>query len=182
MKKLALVSALALAGFTSQALASDGGTITFHGELTAQTCFISLNGSGSADGTVTLLTVPVGELANDPVAGSTEFTVTLSGEDCTFGKAAVSFGQDNVNTNHRLDNTAADGDLDNPKADNVELAIHDKNNNEQILIGVDGHHNDSWQNFENNKAELTYFVRYVTTGPVKPGLITSELAYTIKYQ
>jgi major type 1 subunit fimbrin (pilin) len=78
--------AMTAAGFTAalatplSGLASDG-TITFTGAVTASTCTIKINGTGSGDGTVALPTVDTAALTNGAArttAGGTFFSVGLS--------------------------------------------------------------------------------------------------------
>lgn len=186
MNKLALV--LALVAFTSPVLAA-GGTITFNGELIDQTCAISLNGSGSPDGTVALAPVLSGYVQH--ASGDidrTEFTVTLT--NCTHQKAVVFFESGpTVTSEHRLKNTAVHTE-ENPKANNVELAIYRKYGYKHILIGDDTQHDEDheWSTISDNPT-LSYYVSYFpilsdifTPGIVTPGKVESQVTYIVKYR
>lgn len=90
MKKILLVASIASAmSLANVASADTGGTITFTGKISDQTCQVVLNGGSSATGTVKLPTVPKSTLgATGDTAGDTPFTLDLSG--CT--SAATAFG------------------------------------------------------------------------------------------
>ena len=92
MKKLLTSAsvALLLAGFAAQAQASDG-TITFNGNVTAQSCTPAISG-GTANGTVNLPTVSAKSLATaTTTAGTTQFSITLSGCSAAATQAAAWF-------------------------------------------------------------------------------------------
>ena len=92
MKKVIMTSLLASAMFTTGAVsAASSGTITFNGELTANTCDVSVDGQG-ADATVTLPTVSVSQLDKaTKTSGQTGFNMTLSNCSGTLESASAFF-------------------------------------------------------------------------------------------
>ncbi|PRE84487.1 fimbrial protein, partial [Burkholderia gladioli] len=75
MAKMLLLGGLCFSPFV---FAADG-TITFMGNVTAQTCTINGNGSGSKNFTVTLPTVSASSLATaGATAGATPFNIALT--------------------------------------------------------------------------------------------------------
>ena len=76
-----LLSVLILAGTAmgAQVASAADGTITFNGDITAQTCTIDGAGSGANDFLVTLPTVSTSALAADGVsAGRKTFSIALT--------------------------------------------------------------------------------------------------------
>ena len=85
MKKIVLVAAVASALLASQAFA---GKVTFQGQVTAQTCNMTINGNNI--GSVALNPAKVADLAAaGSSAGETPFTIKLSG--CTAPAAPMKF-------------------------------------------------------------------------------------------
>src|SRR3546814_14660827 len=89
MKLSRIASLLAGAGILAGAqvaLASDG-TITFQGEITANTCDIDVNGSGATNNTVTLPPISTDSLA---AANAPAGRPPVRSEDGRVGKGGVS--------------------------------------------------------------------------------------------
>lgn len=176
------LAALAVAGtaLVSQlASAADNGdgTITFKGNITAQTCTINGNGSGAKNFLVTLPTVSVTTLASPgQTAGRTPFTIALT--DCTpdSGNARAYFEPgattDGVTGNLKLDAGGAtgvqigllNGDLTEIKAGFAEPT----QNSKPVAISA-------------GSATLPYFAQYVSTGTATAGAANSSVMYTIIY-
>lgn len=116
MKKVLLASLICLP-FAS--LAASDNTIQFQGEVTDQTCSVTVNGV-SANPTVLLPTVPVTALdATGKMAGLTTFTVALTG--CT-----APTGDKNIGTIFVATQPTADGRITNTgSAGNVSLVLVD---------------------------------------------------------
>lgn len=183
MKKLAIVASLvAVFGSVGMAQAADTGTITFSGELTDNTCNVSIDGQG-ADPVVVLPTVSINQLASaEKTAGDTGFVMALSGcAGTTLGTASAFFqaGASVDPVTGRLKNINGD-------AANVTLQLLDGSSTnaasvikagsqEQVddTIGVD---------IRTTTANLPYIVRYYAEGPTEAGSVVSNVVYSLQYQ
>ncbi|HEY3589472.1 MAG TPA: fimbrial protein [Buttiauxella sp.] len=162
---------------SSTAFADSANTITFKGEVTEQTCSVSVNGS-SARPVVLLPTVSKSELATaTDTAGLTTFTLGVSGctVDSTDLQIKTLFIGTNVTSNGNLGNSGT--------ATNVEL---------QLLTDATG---TSVINLSNptaiagmtvlageTTAEHDYAVQYYTpTGSAGAGTVVGVVQYAISY-
>ncbi|MBC2666812.1 type 1 fimbrial protein [Novosphingobium flavum] len=166
-------AALLVFAYAPAAYASDG-TITFSGAVTASTCTVKLNG-GSASGTVTLPTVSTSALpSTGSTAGSTPFTLDISG--CTFtGATAVTAYFEagaNVNgTTGRLTNTGG--------ASNVELQLYLGSNYASKVAA--GQSNQNAATPLTGNGQLRYGVEYYATGAATAGSVASTVTYSLIY-
>lgn len=177
MKTLLPVVFSTAALLSGAAFAESTNTLTFKGEVTEQTCSVSVNGS-SANPIVQLPTVSKNDLATpDSSIGLTTFTMGVSG--CTADVSAVEiktlFIGTNVTSGGNLGNTGT--------ATNVEL---------QLLTDATG---STVINLNNPTAvagitmlpaatsgEHDYAVQYYTsTGSVTPGTVVGVVQYAISY-
>ncbi|EIK61130.1 fimbrial protein [Pseudomonas lactis] len=179
-RTLFVVAALTSAFAMSAAHAADG-TINFSGELTAQTCTTKLNGGTST--TVTLPKLSTSALATiGAVAGSTGFTIELSGCSGTMATAAAYFesgaGVDPVTKNVR--NVAGTG-----PAGGVQLQLLDYKS-VAIKAGDTAQRTLTARNTITSGATaitvLPYAVQYYATGTSTPGLVSGSVTYSIDYQ
>lgn len=166
--------ALALVGTPFAAHASDG-TITFSGAVTSSTCTVELNG-GSASGTVTLPTVSTSALgAAGDTAGSTPFTLDISG--CTFsgGPTAVTAyfeaGANVDSTTGRLNNTGG--------ATNVQLQLYlGSNYSAKVAAGQSNQNSAAALSAD---GQLRYGVEYYATDAAGAGSVASTVTYSLVY-
>ncbi|MGE8281312.1 MAG: fimbrial protein [Stenotrophomonas sp.] len=156
-------------------------TITFHGEVTDQTCSAVIN--GGTDPTVILDSVPLSALngAVGNTAGEGIFTLTLTG--CAASDAGETFTTlfqaTNPTATGNLTNTASAGAegvalqlLDAPSGTPVNLAGGAAVEAGQIVLAAD-----------ETTATHDYAVRYIAeSATVKPGPVLGSVTYTIRYE
>lgn len=170
-----LVSALSL---TSQFAAASDGTITFNGQVVANTCTVNGNGTGMKDFTVTLPAVPASALAAaGHTAGRTPFNIALTGCTPTTG---------NVHTYFEAGPTtdASTGNLNvaGGGATNVQIQLLNGNDSSAIKAGfADGSQNSHSVALTAGAATLPYFAQYYATGAAGPGAANSSVMYTMTY-
>ncbi len=170
-----VAAALALA-FSSAAHAADG-TITFTGNISAQTCTINGNGTGATDFTVTLPTVATSALpADGATSGRTPFSIAVSGCTTQSGTVATWFepGTNVDALTHRLKNTAAGG------ATNVQVGLLQGDGTTAVSPGVAS----QTANIDTTTgdAKLDYFAQYVATGgAATSGAVSSSVTYSMVY-
>lgn len=176
-----IISATALS-----AQAESNGTITFNGALTDTTCEVVVADQGP-DATVQLPDVSVKELT---VAGrtraTTDFDMKLS--DCVISsggahsKVAAFFeaGPTVDLSTGRLKNMAT---VDN--ATNVDLQLLDASNNFAVIDVGSSNQKTNMAYVDINAdgtAVLPYAVEYYATGQTTPGVVTSQVTYTLQYK
>lgn len=116
-KNIACVTGIAALIISQAAMADSANTITFKGEVSEQTCEVTINGV-TARPVVLLPTVSKSELATaDTAAGLTTFTLGVTG-------CAVTSGALDIKTVFIGNNVSATGNLENTgTATNVELQL-----------------------------------------------------------
>lgn len=181
MKKIAfpLIAAMCVAASAAHAGgASNGGTLTVNGQLTANTCDVSGEGQGR-NFTVTLPTLSASELsAAGSTAGATRFTIALS--NCTPATG-------NVHTFWEYGaNTLSNGNLlNNGTATKVEVQLLDANNGVKTidLSKPDGAQNSQAIAITSGTANLNYAAQYVSpAGSAGVGTVTTNVTYSMAYQ
>lgn len=201
MKKKAISSLLALAaGFGQYAVASTG-TIDFEGQVTAETCYANVNGSGAAQsGANALIRLPsigAGTLASaGSTAGTTRFIIQVSQDaggtnPCTANLAGGTAANDvyaffeagpENDLQGRLENLTTVG-----AAQNVKLQMLNKDG-DQIVAGAGGA--EPWtaqrSTVETMANALTpgliHYVQYYATGAASAGLVSGKAVYTLAYK
>ncbi|MEI2265569.1 fimbrial protein [Erwinia sp. CGal63] len=182
MKKLLIVAAMATAFAGVNAQAASGGTITFNGDLNANTCDVVV-ADQAADATVTLPSVGTSSLTTaGQVAGETKFEMALT--NCTGSLTTVSAffeNGDTVDSNGRLLNKATAG------AENVVLQLIDYTDNEDSgkIINIGSQDQITTANYAtiaSGKAGLSYAVRYYANGETTAGTVTSFVNYNLQYK
>jgi major type 1 subunit fimbrin (pilin) len=171
-------AALAVAiGIPSAAFAADG-TITFNGNITAQTCTISGNGGGPSF-TVTLPTVSTSALPTaGSIAGRTPFNIALSNCSPDSGSASTYFepGATIDMATGRLQNTSG-------TATNVEVGLLNKDFSTIVLGAAQTSQNSQSAAISGGNATLNYFAQYVATnGAAGAGSVNTSTLYSIIYQ
>ncbi|MBO2651606.1 fimbrial protein [Shewanella algae] len=176
MKKLTLAFAVsgALLG-SSAAMAAGPNTITFQGEVTAETCEVTINGN-TANPVVLLPSVSKTELS-DPgaTAGETIFTLGVTG--CS-GASAIStktkFVGNNVDTNGNLANTGT--------ATNVALQLLDAAGGTAINLNTDVAVTGVALAIGETEGSVDYAVQYISVaGGATAGTVAGSVQYAISY-
>ncbi len=171
-KKYMVVSALMAVSFHTCAMA-EGGTITYTGMITSQTCTIN---DGSPDFSVKLPTIAVETLMKSgETSGRTPFRIRLSNCDEDLEGVGVFFepGANTSHKNNRLINLGT--------AQNVELQIlNDDLAPVKLNEGVDAQ-DVKFVPVKNRGAVLTYFTQYYAEGTPDAGSVESNTQYTVIY-
>lgn len=181
MKKLTIVASLiAVFGTVGMAQAASTGTITFNGELTANTCDVVVDGQ-QADATVILPTVSTSQLQiATRTAGDTGFVMALSNCAGTLETASAFFqaGASVDAVTGRLLNTTGG-------ATNVSLQLLDASSPNQAVIKAGSQDQVTamtYQSVTSGSATLPYIVRYYAEAPTTAGTVVSNVVYSIQYQ
>lgn len=178
MKTHLLVLALAIA--PAFAFAQSANTIKFQGEVTDQTCSVTINGNASTP-TVLLPTVPTSALsAAGDTAGLTSFSIGVSG--CTPMATAQSiktvFVGNQVTSAGNLGNTGT--------ATNVALQLLDPATpSASFNLGNSAGYAATGLTLgaSETSASYDYAVRYITeTGHATPGSVLGSVQYAVSYQ
>ncbi|MGL5129910.1 MAG: fimbrial protein [Aeromonas popoffii] len=182
MKKLALVSSMVAAfGSVGMAQAASSGTINFSGELTANTCEVTVDGQ-TANATVTLPTVGTNQLTTaSDTAGDTGFVMALKNCSGALQTASAYFeaGASVDPMTGRLKN------LNGAGAQSVSLELLDANNPTPSVINIGSHDqitSAGYKDISGGTANLSYIVRYYAEGATTAGLVNSNVVYSIQYQ
>lgn len=187
MKRLLLSTAVVSCLVAAGAQASDG-QINFQGKLTDSTCQIAIDGAASP-ATVVLPTLSIASLATSGTTGGrTQFNIELSG--CTglvtTSTAAAYFegGSTVDSVTYNLKNTTTTGG-----AGNVQLQLVDVQGDSTIKVG---HNSQSTTNTpvvipntagaSTGTTILPYAVQYYAIGATTPGIVTSNVSFSINYQ
>jgi major type 1 subunit fimbrin (pilin) len=179
MKKQLMQLTMALAGLSVAPMvfadpAPGTGTVTFNGELTADTCVIN---AGDVNKIVTLDTVSAQSLPNTgDTAATTNFTISVSQCPTSLSFVAAHFETTNMDENTRnILNKATVS-----PADNVEVQLVDKDGKTPILLGSTG----SFYPIDKNAhtATMSYYGQYYAAGQVSAGNVTAVASYTLAYQ
>ena len=179
MNKSAILIAV-LGAMPAFAMAADVTTINFRGEVTDQTCVVSINGNTNAV-TVLMPSVKVADLSTaGSTAGQTVFTIDL--KDCAAQTEATNiktyFAGKSLIASTKMGNTAGEGG-----AKNVFLELYDPESpaNPIDLSGM--------QAFEGmvlaadaTSAKRDMGVRYGTEGETEAGSVVGSLQFAIAYK
>lgn len=167
---------LALSPLSFSALAANNNVITFQGEVTDQTCEVTVNGE-NASPIVLLPTVTTTDLTTSgKVAGKRSFEIGLNG--CTANEKGVT-----VSTVFVGNQVTSDGNLGNTgTASNVDIQILDKDDTAiNLTSGYTGSGDLSLAANETS-ATSTYYAQYYATGQATAGSVISTLQYAVTYQ
>lgn len=166
--------AMALAAASTSALAATQGTVTFNGELTADTCEIAPD---SLDRQVPLPPVAVQTLNVPGIeAGTTGFDLNV--ENCPAGITQVAAHFEAIGSSG-LD--TATGNLTNasPAADaatNVQVRLYDTDQ-QALAVGSTG----TATLIDNGNATMHYFGGYYSTAATTAGPVYAQVRYTLAY-
>ena len=193
MKKILLVASIASAmSLANVANAATGGTITFEGKVTDQTCQVVVNGGTSADATISMGTVPKSALATTgSTAGPTPFTLNLTG--CA--SAATAFGvtayfPDNSAYIDTTTSTLKNQITDATGATNVGLELlHEAVSGTKSVVPLGKAVSDTGYKYTSVAANATtatmqYHVQYKNIGSAAAtaGLVKGVAVYELSYQ
>ncbi|KHE03234.1 major type 1 subunit fimbrin (pilin) [Pantoea sp. PNA 14-12] len=175
-KAMILPLLISTALVSGQALANSANTINFQGEVSDETCSVSVNGNESAP-LVLMPTVAVNELdTSGKVAGKTDFSVSISG--CT-----GSTNSTRVSTVFVGNNVSAAGNLKNSgNAENVEIQLLDPAGKEINLTSTYTGDGDLTLSSGETEKSATYSAQYLATDVATAGTISASLQYAVTYQ
>lgn len=170
------LSLVVLASISSTALAASDNVITFQGEVTDETCALTVNGE-NASPIVLLPTVTASDLdASGKVAGETSFEIGVSG--CTGNAAGVTistvFVGNQVTTEGNLGNTGTAGNVD------IQVLAKDST----VINFANGFKGtgDLKLGANETSATATYKAQYYATGKATVGTVQATLQYAVSYQ
>ena len=154
------------------------GTITFNGNITAQTCQVSGSG-GASNFTVTLPTVSTTALSADgQTAGATPFNIALKNCSPDSGNALTYFepGATVDTTTGRLRNSTG-------TAQKVQVGLLNSDFSVIKLGAAQASQNSQSVAISSGSATLNYFAQYVATGGAGgAGRVNTTTLYSIVYQ
>ncbi|AGB81732.1 P pilus assembly protein, pilin FimA [Serratia sp. FGI94] len=170
--------ALAVAAMTLSGVASATNTIQFQGEVSDQTCTVSINGNASTP-VVLLPTVSKADLATaGATAGQTPFTIGLTG--CTADAANATA----VKTVFVANNLTSDGRMGNTgSATNVSLELIDPAT-PATPLDLSGQAGTPGLNLAAGATSASYdfAVRYYSEGGATAGSVLGSVQYAVSYQ
>ncbi|MEZ6878808.1 fimbrial protein [Enterobacter sp. KBR-315C3_2022] len=171
---IALLSVLS----TAPAFASSDNTISFQGEVTDQTCSLTVNGNETAP-IILLPTVAATSLAaSGDVAGATTFDMGVTG--CTSATSSTTISTVFVGN---LVDTTNEGTLGNSgTAKNVNIQILDSSDTAIDLSSTYTASGDLTLATGDTAATSTYTAQYYATGAATAGTVAASLQYAISYQ
>ncbi len=180
MKKLTFLSVTAMSVlFTSQAFALSDNTMSFQGEVTSETCSVTINGN-SAKPLVLLPSVNATALATaGQTAGQATFDIGVSG--CTGSTDAATkvssvFVGNSVSTTGDLSNVAT-----TDAATNVNIQILDTKSTAIDFSSPFVADGDLTIAAGETSASATYTAQYVATGQATAGAVESTMQYAVSY-
>ncbi|MCW2485662.1 type 1 fimbrial protein [Candidatus Symbiopectobacterium sp. NZEC127] len=159
--------------------AASTGTITFNGQLNANTCDVVVDGQ-AADATVVLPTIGTNQLSTTgQTAGDTGFTLALNNCAGTLETASAFFeaGATVDSVTGRLNNTGT--------AVNVSLQLLDGSSPSRAVVEAGNQsqvNGNTYVDITSGSANLPYIVRYFAEGATTAGTVVSNVVYSIQYQ
>lgn len=174
MKKI-FIPFMTLAIISSSASATSN-TINFKGEVSDETCSVSINGNTSSP-VVLLPTVSSSDLnAAGKTAGQVTFDIGLTGctGSATETKISTVFAGNQVTDNGNLGNMGT--------AENVEIQILDTAGKAINLSDSFTGEGDLTLAANQTEASASYTAQYYSTSAASPGTVESTLQYAVTYQ
>lgn len=165
------------------------GQVRFQGQVLANTCSVATN---SRDVLVKLPAVKANELAknSESAKGNTPFQITLEG--CPLAGYVSNAGVKKSNVSIYFDNTAAavttDGTLKevNPVANSakgVEIQLFNESNQKiNLKAGKEEQAQLIKKALGEENVTFQFSAEYVGKGNVEPGLVSTQVPFTIDYQ
>lgn len=180
MKRTISAIVIGVSALSAQLTSADEGTIHFTGLVQDQSCNLSVDGSGSGEGTIVLPSVPLSELAVTGIeTGETSFVIILT--ECMPGlKVRPFFEANNVYPpSGALGNTTTPSD---GGAKNVNIAII---NSQGTRLDLNSNliTDNPFETIDSaGEAEFEYKASYLAIGTATAGIITTALVYNLTYQ
>lgn len=180
-KKTLTVGIIALSTLSATGVfAAPQNTIRFEGEVSSQTCNVSINDSTSAAPVILLETAKLSELSASGLnARPAKFSIKLTG--CTDpGNTAqsvkVHFASGNVDANGYLKNIATAN-----AADHVAIQLLDPADTAINLSSGQAYVNAFTLHSGETGGEAQFTARYVATGTATAGKVEASVQYAISY-
>ncbi|EPG4210368.1 fimbrial protein [Klebsiella michiganensis] len=173
-KKIIALSVFVGLSSAVSAFAASDNTITFQGEVTDQTCAVTVNGNAVSP-VVLLPTVSISDFASSTTAGATNFEVGVSGcaVETTDREISTVFVGNQVTTSGNLGNTGSAGD--------VEIQILDTAGTVIDFTSYFTGDADLTLTAGETSASANYTAQYYSAGTPTAGDVTASLQYTVTY-
>jgi len=168
---IALLVACTLAASASHA---EPNSITFEGEVTDQTCEVTIDGNTAT--TVTLPTVQQKELDANTVAGETQFLVSITG--CQADKGA---GKNTVQVKLHHANISEQGNLVNSDSNAKGIAVQLFDNDQAINLKTKAVLPIGTIDATHLKFDKTFTAKYIKEGDITPGKVKAVAQYELNY-
>ncbi|MHA6427134.1 fimbrial protein [Escherichia coli] len=179
-----VLTLVATVGIISTAHSASTGTITFNGELTANTCDAVVDNQ-NADAIVTLPTVGINQLENQgQTAGRTGFNIALSNCASALTAASAFFAAGpsvDFASGHLKNTDESDGGA---KLVSLQLRDEAPGAGSKIIQAGNGNQATGTQYVDviSGTANLPYSVEYFADGTATAGNVTSNVVYFIQYK
>lgn len=173
MKRIAFVIA---ATFPVMAFAASNNTITFNGQVSAQTCTVAVNGN-QANPVILLPTVSAASLSTaGSTAGETTFTVSVS--NCDAPSTALP-----IKTAFLGNNVTSDGNLGNTgTATNVQVQLLEASGGTAIQLQGTTSVPGLVLDVDATEASHDFAVQYVSVvGGATAGTVSASVQYALDY-
>ena len=179
MKKLIALTLMGLSGAASNYAFSSDGVVQFSGHLSEESCNLSVNGSGTSEGTVIIPSVNFSDLTNTNNAERTEFTIAM--KDCNTNSNIRPHFESHADGNGYLPNTTRPED---GGAKLIRLAIY---NEEGDRLNITNYIPEDQIPFKpsqgSDEVVFNYAVSIIgTTDTGSVGRVTGALTYSVEYQ
>ncbi len=175
MKTICAATAIFAFGLSGSVLAANANNVVrFMGEVSEQTCNITVNGSSSSP-VILLPTVSTGQLAKaNDTAGDTPFTVTLSGCGAQAANASILFVANDVDGSSLKNNATA------APATNVAIQLMEGST---TLDFINNQTKTAAQSVGGGTNSATYdlIARYQATGVVTSGSVEAQAQFAVTY-
>lgn len=174
MKKLLLSLSLCIPFVAN---ATEGGQITFLGEVSDATCNLTVNGS-NGDATVQLPTIAKSNVGSTASTESADFSFQVSGcsgEQTQVGIRMVPIGP--VTTGGNLTN------LETSNASNVSVLIKDLDQNKNVVFATGTEQTSALKDFDTDQT-FNFSAHYIneTGSDATIGKVKAQLQYSSIYQ
>lgn len=180
-KKTLTVGIIALSTLSATGVfAAQPNSIRFEGEVSSQTCNISINDSTSAAPVILLQTAKLSELATTgQYSTPTKFSIKLTGctdPGNTDQNVKIHFASGNVDANGYLKNIATSS-----AATNVAVQLLDPADTAINLSSGDAYADAFTLHKGETGGEAQFTARYVATGTATAGKVEASVQYAISY-
>ncbi|MFU2318883.1 fimbrial protein [Rahnella sp. PCH160] len=180
-KKILVACGLLVAGYSMMASAVSDNTISFQGEVTDETCSLTVNGNETSP-IILLPTVSTSDLATSgSFAGATTFEMGVSGCTGTSGDDAAETAISTVFSGNLVE--TVNGTLGNTgTAENVTVQILDTAGTAINLSSTYTAEGDLTLAAGDTASTATYTAQYYATDVAAAGTVAASMQYAISYQ